>query len=283
VAIATCADLPELDSDDRLLLAPLAARGVAAEAAVWDDPDVDWDRYDLVILRSTWDYVPRRDEFLAWTTRVPRLVNPARVVAWNTDKRYLDELASAGVPAVDTTWVGPDGSWSPPGSGTWVVKPAVSAGSLDTGRYELPEQRDLAAAHVRRLRDAGRLVMVQPYLAAVDTRGETALIHLGGAYSHAIRKSPMLTGPDEPGPKLFRPEEITARTPTPAERAVADLALGAVPFPEPLLYARVDLIDGPAGEPLLVELELAEPSLFLGWAPGAADRFATAIAALAGP
>jgi hypothetical protein len=159
------------------------------------------------------------------------------------------------------------------------VKPAIGAGSLDAGRYDLgdPDQRRQAKELVTRLHTAGRVAMVQPYLNAVDTYGETALLFLGGAYSHAVRKGPMLTGPQEAVDGLYKAEEISPRQPTPAERAVAERALAAVPGP--LLYARVDLIPGSAGEPLLVELELAEPSLFLGYAEGAVDRFAGAIAA----
>jgi glutathione synthase/RimK-type ligase-like ATP-grasp enzyme len=206
------------------------------------------------------------------------------VIAWNTDKRYLRELAAAGVPVVPTTWVAPEDAWSPPTDGEWVVKPAVSIGSRDTGRYALPAQRELVAAHVARLQAAGRLAMVQPYIPSVDRYGETALIYLGGAYSHAIRKGPMLAGPDpavqgtDTG-ALYVEEEITARTPTDAERAAAEATLRALPFDASgLLYARVDLLDTPDG-PIVIEVELTEPSLFVGTAPGAADRFAAAVAA----
>ncbi|MEU4774520.1 hypothetical protein [Micromonospora sp. NPDC023644] len=289
VAFVTCAELPDLDPDDRLLLDPLARRGVSAEALDWADPTADWPAYDLAVLRSPWDYALRRDEFVAWASRVPALANPADVVRWNTDKRYLAELSAAGVPTVPTSWVAPGESWLPPARGEYVVKPAVSAGSRDTGRYDLadPRHRELAVAHVRRLSDAGRLAMVQPYLDAVDTAGETALLFLAGpggpTFSHAIRKGPMLTGPDLEVTGLYRPEEITARTATAQQLAVAERALAAVPGgPGRLLYARVDLIPGPDGAPLLVELELTEPSLFLAHADGAADRLADAILARLG-
>ncbi|MFY1703198.1 ATP-grasp domain-containing protein [Micromonospora sp. WMMA1923] len=286
IALVTCTEFAELEADDRLVIAPLAARGVTAVPEVWDDPRVDWAGYDLVVLRSPWDYVPRRDDFVAWATRVPRLANPAGVVGWNTDKRYLAELDRAGVPTVPTSWVEPGQHWQPPtGPGEYVVKPAVSAGSQDTGRYDPadPRHRELAVAHVRRLTAAGRTVMVQPYLSAVDTDGETALLFLAGpdgpVFSHAIRKGPILTGPDLRAPGLYRPEEITARSATADQLAVAGKALATVPGgPDQLLYARVDLIAGPDGAPVLVELELAEPSLFLGYAEGAADRLAEAIA-----
>jgi glutathione synthase/RimK-type ligase-like ATP-grasp enzyme len=278
VALVTCAERPDLEDDDRLVIAPLAARGVYAEPVMWDDPRVDWAGYDLAVLRSTWDYADRRDAFVAWARGVPRLANRAEVVAWNTDKRYLAELADAGLPVVPTRWLAPGaGTWAPPLDGQVVVKPVVSVGSKDTGRYDLADraQRRLATEHVERLHRAGRLVMVQPYLDAVDTAGETALMFLGGRYSHAVRKGPMLDGPDPGDVGLYKPEQIAPRAAGPDEVAVAERVLAAVPGE--LLYARVDLIPGPDGAPLVVELELTEPSLYLGYAPGAVDRFAAAI------
>lgn len=289
VALVTCAALPDLDPDDQLLLEPLADQGIHAEPVRWDAAGVDWSTYDLAVLRSPWDYVPRRGEFVAWAATVPRLVNPAAVVAWNTDKRYLDDLAAAGVPVVPTTWVGPDDDWRPPATGEYVIKPAVSAGSVDTGRYDLadPAQRRLAEEHLDRLRRAGRLAMVQPYLAAVDTAGETALLFFSGpdglTFSHAIGKGAMLTGPDPGVTGLYRPERISPRVPSVAELAVAERTLAAVagmdrvPGTDELLYARVDLIPGPANTPLVVELELTEPSLFFGHSAAAAGRFADAV------
>jgi hypothetical protein len=303
VAFVTCAHLPDLDADDRLAAQALAERGVAVQPAVWDDPAVDWSGYDLGVIRSTWDYPPRRGEFLAWARRVPRLANPARVLDWNTDKRYLATLAAAGVSVVPTRWLAPSGAqcrtpadvaersprssvrnqevrW-PPARGEYVVKPAVGAGSVDTGRYDLAdaEHRTLAAAHVSRLLADRRTVMIQPYLPAVDRDGETALMFIGGRYSHAVRKGALLDGPYLGLDGLYKVEDIAPREATAAQLAVAQQALRAVPGvrPEDLLYARVDLIPGPDGEPLLVELELTEPSLFVGYAPGAAARFAGAV------
>jgi hypothetical protein len=286
VAFITCADLPDLDPDDRLVLPLLRQRGVAVAPAVWDDPRVAWSGFDLVVLRSPWDYPPRREEFVAWAGTVPRLANPAAVVAWNTDKRYLDDLAAAGVPVVPTTWVAPDRRWDPPQRGEWVIKPAVGAGSKDTGRYRLGDRghRHLAGQHVARLQAQRRLVMVQPYLAGVERLGETGLVFLARAdgsglvFSHAIRKEPMLSGPDAGTEGLYVAERLTARTASPVEVAVAQKALAAVPGgTDGLLYARVDLLPGPDGDPLLVELELTEPSLFLAYDPGAPAAFAAAI------
>jgi hypothetical protein len=282
VALVTCELFPDLWEDDHPLRDSLRERGVHVDAVRWDDESVDWATYDVVVIRSPWDYVPRRDDFVAWAHSVPRLLNPADIVEWNTDKRYLRELAEAGLPVTPTEFVAPGDAWTPPSTGEWVIKPTVSAGSQDTGRYRLPEQRDPAEAHVARLLAADRIVMIQPYLAAVDTAGETALIHTPGAdgtltFSHAIRKGPMLTGPDEgaidPGS-----EDITPRAASPAELEVAARVLEHIPGgADRLLYARVDLIPGPDGSPMLLELELTEPSLFLTESPGAALRLADAI------
>lgn len=282
VALVTCGQLPALDDDDRLVIPPLATRGITVASAVWADPAVDWAGMDLAVIRSTWDYPRRRREFLQWARRIPRLANPADVVAWNTDKRYLSALARAGLPVIPTSWLIPDKPrWRPAPEGEWVVKPAVGAGSLDAGRYRLDNaaQYELAVAHVERLTTSGRVAMVQPYLPAVEGHGETAVMYIGGRFSHAIRKGPMLSGPEALVDGLYKPEDVTPRVPTEAERALADRAIAAVPGgAERLLYGRVDLIPDQDGSPLLIELELTEPSLFLGHGPGAPDRLADAIA-----
>ena len=282
VALVTCDLFPELWDDDFPLRDALRERGLTVDAVRWDDETADWAGYDLVVIRSPWDYVARRDDFVAWAHRVPRLLNPADVIGWNTDKRYLSTLAAAGVPVIPTAYVAPGETWTPPAEGEWVVKPTISAGSQDTGRYRLPAQSALAEAHVARLTAAGRIAMIQPYLSAVDTYGETALMFFADpsgemTFSHAVRKGPMLTGPDvgaiDPGS-----EQISPRTATAAELAVARRALELVPGgAKRLLYARVDVIPGSAGEPLLIELELTEPTLFLLSDPASGARLAAAV------
>jgi len=282
VALVTCSEIPLLEPDDRLVIAALAAHRILAEPVVWDDPAVDWSAYDAVVLRSPWDYAARRDQFVAWAHGVKRLANPAAVVEWNTDKRYLGALRD--IPVVPTSFVSPSDAWAPP-AGEYVIKPAIGAGSVDTGRYG-PADADAAIVHMRRLQHDGRVVMVQPYLPAVDTYGETALLYFADpasgrlVYSHAIRKGPMLQGPDAGVEGLYKAEEITARVPTPEEFDVA--ARLVAQLPTGLLYARIDLIPDPGGDPVLLELELTEPSLFLEYSDGAAARFAAAIAALIG-
>jgi len=283
VALVTADIFPDLYEDDHPLRDALIARGVAVEAVCWDDPAADWESYDLAVLRSPWDYPGRHAAFIAWARTVPRLANPADIVEWNTDKHYLAELAAAGLPITPTTFVEPGETWTPPGAGEWVIKPTISAGSKDTGRYALPADLAAAQAHVTRLTAAGRTAMIQPYLTAVDTAGETSVLCLPDAtgeltYSHAIRKGPLLTGSGERTGEYD--EEITARVPTEAELEIARRVLTMVPGgAKRLLYARVDVVPGPTGEPLLLELELTEPGLFLRFAAGAADRLADAIIA----
>ena len=267
------------DDDLPPATAALARAGVQAEVVRWDDEGVDWDAFDLVVVRSCWDYTWRLEEFLGWVDRVPRLRNPARVLRWNADKRYLRDLAAAGCPVVPTTW-DPASADELPAAAEWVVKPAVSAGSRDTARWSTPAD---VLAHVGELRAAGRTAMVQPYLDAVDVAGETALLHFGGSCSHAVRKGPLLRRGEGVRQDRAGREQLSAVTPRPDQLEVAAAALAAVTavlgHDAPLLYARVDLVDGPDGRPVLLELELVEPSLFLPWGEGAAARFADAVRA----
>jgi glutathione synthase/RimK-type ligase-like ATP-grasp enzyme len=260
VALAGCASID--DPDEPPLVEALGRLGVDAVGLAWTS-DADWSAYDLVVVRSTWDYLDRYDDFLAWADGVPRLANPAGVLRWNTDKRYLGRLATAGVPVVPTTY-----GWAEH-EGQYVVKPTVSAGARDTVRYA-PGDEAVARAHVARLGDRA---MVQPYVQAVESEAETSVIYLGGTFSHGAYKGAVLAGESAIGPGDV---EIGPREPSAQERAVAERVLAEVA--EPLLYARVDLLPGPDG-PVLLELELAEPYLFLGTSDGAPDRFAAAILA----
>ena len=287
--LATCAALPDGDEDAALLVGALADAGVEARWAVWNDPSVDWDA-DLVVLRSTWDYTVDRDAFLDWVARLRQVANGPAVVRWNTDKVYLRDLAVAGIPTVDTAFAAPGQAVQfAPHTTEFVVKPSVGAGSRGVGRFT-PDRADDAHRHVADLHAAGRTAMVQPYLDAVDTVGETALIYFDGRFSHAVRKGPMLPeGIAHPvhGWELFVEERIEARQPDAAELQIGEAVLAAVRsrFGADQLYARVDLLPGAAG-PVVVELELTEPSVFLlhgadGDQP--VRRFAAAISARAQP
>lgn len=305
IALATCAALPELHDDDVLLRDALTARGAVVDAVVWDDPAADWAAYDLVMIRSTWDYAQRRAEFVEWAAqvdRVSRLANPLPVIEWNTDKHYLRDLEAAGVRIVPTQWLEPSRGFTSralhtrfPASGDFVIKPAVSAGSVDTGRYTAIDagSRGLAISHAKRLLAAGRTVMVQRYIGSVDTVGERAHVFVAGEYSHSVLKGAMLDGPDVGVDGVYREERMSALEPSEREiefsaqvvraarRYFSTSADGVDLVPDPLLYARVDVVTDDDDEPVLMELELVEPSLFTSLAPGALDTVADAVVARA--
>jgi hypothetical protein len=280
-----------VDPDLPLAAPALREARYAVDCVRWDDPAVDWAGYDLAVVRSCWDYVGRRAEFLAWADAVPRLRNDAAVLRWNTDKAHLRDVAAAGLPVVPTVW-DPASAADLPDAGEWVVKPSVSAGARDTARWTDPGE---VLAHVAQLRTAGRTAMVQPYQASVDDVGETALLFLGGRFSHAACKPPMLgrgegVRQDRSGRRGVRPALAT-----PEQREVAQAVVDALPAmvrdarssrvrdarssrgrdarpsrgrdAAAPLYARIDLVADAAGRPVVLEVELTEPNLFLPQAP----------------
>lgn len=283
VALVTCQRARGLDTDEPLLLAALDAADVDVEVLDWDRP-ADWSVYDLAVIRSTWDYARRHEEFLSWaatTGKTTRLHNPVAMLTWNTDKGYLTQLAQSGLPVIDTTFLAPGTRWPVTElTGPIVVKPSVSAGGQDTARYGVGEL-DGAREHVRRLHAEQRVAMVQPYLDAIEASDETALVYIGAEFSHAAAKGALLAdGAAVHG--LFAPEAVAARVPSPAERALGDATmewLSGSSMGSPL-YARIDLLPDAEGFPRILEVELTEPSLFLETDAGAADRMAGAIRGL---
>lgn len=273
VAFATCLALPYIQNDDELLRDSLVGRGITVRPCAWDDPAVDWSAVDLCLIRSTWDYQRRRDEFVAWADRVAsvaQLWNPADVVRWNTDKRYLRDLTEAGVPAVPTVWLPArqaadlDHVLRSNGWDRVVIKPSISASSEGTMLAGAKSGR-LAQDHLDQLLLTGS-VMVQPYLESVETERERSLVFIDGQLTHAVRRGDVF-GQDHRDGVLIDP--------TPEEVAIAEAAVRYLN--RPLLYARIDLMNDDRGKPLLSELELVEPSLFLACAPTAVERLARAI------
>ena len=260
------------DAETRPLVAALNARGVDAADAPWDDETAGWTAADLVAVRTTWDYTERRDDFLAWARQVDAatyLVNPLPVLTWNSHKRYLVELAGAGVPTVPTELL-PHGGAVPDdlGAGPVVIKPAVSAGGRGTFLGHPDDLRDTVAD----LLGVGD-VLVQPAVESIGRDGEVSLIRLGGTWSHAVRKLPAAGGflvHEKHGGRL------EDHTPTSREVEVAEAALARAPGD--VAAARVDLVRVD-GEPVVMELELIEPELFLRRAADAPDRLADALLA----
>ncbi len=273
------------DPDWPLLSSALSVAGTDAMSISWDREDLGWQRFDLVVINSTWDSVDRPQEYLRWirrTARTTTVMNPPRAVEWNIDKSYLRSLASRGVPTVPTEWVVDAERWKPPPY-EFVVKPSISAGGRQTARYQ-PDQASEAAAHVRRLRACGQTVMVQPYMTSVDVEGEAKLVFIEGEFSHAVRVGPLLAageGVIDRRWERFVPMEAMTSTPSQLGAARDVMAAVQAEVGQPLLYARVDCVAGPIGEPLLGEVEIVDPSLLLRFAPSAASRMAEAITARA--
>jgi glutathione synthase/RimK-type ligase-like ATP-grasp enzyme len=270
VAIATCRG-DNVDVDSPVLLAALERAGVDAELCIWDDVSVDWESYDLTVLRSTWDYARQRDRFLAWARQRTNLLNRYDIVEYSSDKHYLADLTAKGFNTVPSSFceVGEIPQFP---SGDFVVKPAVGAGSIDAERYRRGAF-EAASAHVARLHEAGRSVLIQPYVATVDYFGEHAVIFIDGQYSHAMNKGAMLNTPADDRDALFRREQMQRDVDEPEALAIAEQLLAD--FGD-LLYARVDFVAAPSGWQVM-ELELVEPSLFLTFEPSAADRLAEGI------
>jgi len=279
IALATCEELPDLDPDDQPLVGLFHKIGIEATPAIWSDPTIDWAAFDHIIIRNTWDYTNRLEEFLAWAKmHESRIHNSYEILVWNSNKIYLKDLSDAGFPIVDTQFVtDPLSDWESPLLGDFVVKPTISAGSQDTMRFRTidPDSHDRAQDLMKRIVSQGKTAMVQPYLAAVDEIGETAQLFIGGEYSHAIRKGPLLV-PNVEGEKehgLFLKEDISPREPNPEQRDLAAAVMGYISqrFGVPL-YARVDLLENSEGKPVILELELVEPSMFFVTAPQSAAR-----------
>jgi glutathione synthase/RimK-type ligase-like ATP-grasp enzyme len=285
IALVTAREARALDEDLPPLANALHHAGLEAHIVCWDAA-LDWSQFDMLLLRSTWDYMSRLEEFLSWAEQAARaapLLNSLPMVRWNIDKHYLGALAQAGVPVVPTTFLEPgaevpeavDSFLTHHHCAEFVVKPAIGAGSRDAQRHHR-DDRAPAIVQASRLLAAGRSVLLQPYLSRVDEEGEAALIFFAGEFSHSIRKAALLRPGAAATAGLFAAERISPRTATADELALARQALAAMPFATPL-YARVDLIRHAGGQPLLLELELIEPSLFFAQAPQAAARFAACI------
>lgn len=284
IALVTYEDAPGLTPSDRVLAEALTARGLSGEPVRWSDPAADWSGYDLVVVRSPWDYFLRIREFLAWVQRLEdagvRLANPPAVLRWNSHKHYLRELAERGVPVTPSLWLdagsvadvsrlASDRGWT-----RVVVKPAVSGGAHDTWTSGIPlaptEEARLAAMLTR-----GEVV-VQPFVEAVQQEGEVSFVFVEGRFTHAVRKRPA-AGEFRVQEHLGGTVALEAVTDEQVAAAAAVLAFS----PAPTLYARVDAVVT-ATQFLLMELEVVEPDLFLNYSSTAADTLASAIERMIG-
>lgn len=298
VTLVTCSDLPNLDEDDAGLTDALRERGLEPRIAVWNDPSVDWGKSDLTVLRSVRDYAKHRQEFIAWAHSVPRLLNQASIIDWNSDKHYLIELEARGLPTIPTTWLEADRQYSKhqvhtrfPAHGDFVVKPAVSSGGRGTGRYTATDaySRSEAIRHAQEELAEGNTVMVQRYLKEIDRSGEISLIYLNGIPAYRVEKQAMLHPSFQAGDEI-QEETIVATTGVAEEewrwgeqirQALHGYIADRAGRDELLLFNRVDLVRGGEGDPnefYVMEVSLIDGSLYLQADPEHMKKFADAIA-----
>lgn len=292
IALAWCDPYPPVVDDEVPLRDALAALGATPSTPAWDAA-IRWSDFDAVLLRCTWDYHERADQFLAWclaTSRVTRLVNGPEVVRWNLDKRYLAELERHGLPIADTIWFEPDATRDAIDQGIgealrrgWtrcMLKPAIAANAWGTLRLDLsdPAAHALARAHLAKPEWGARPFLMQTYLSAVETEGELSVIVIDGVPTHGVRKVPARGD--------YRVQEDWGARDVPWEPEPAALELARRAFEvarevtgEDLLYGRVDLLRNADGDLVLNELELVEPALFFRHGPQAATRLAEALVA----
>ena len=281
LALATSVDYPAIQADDRHLVDVLTTLGVQSTVCVWNDPAVDWAAFDAVLIRTIWDYFRHYPDFLRWldtldALRVPT-INASALLRWNSDKRYLLELAQHGV-AIIPTQLARAGHLhevlSTMPAQRVVVKPAVSGGAWHTSRGTVGTP-EFAQALAQLPPDADYLV--QPFVPEVASDGEWSLLYFGGAFSHAVLKRPA------DGDYRVQGEHggsVAAATPTSATLGAAEHALAAVAKlgHGGQAYVRVDGVVC-AGQFLLMELEMIEPFLFLGAQPQAAEHLARLVRA----
>lgn len=287
IALITAGEARDHDKDLQPVFDALVARGIDVEIHNWDDAAVNWKRFTAAIVRSPWDYHRRFDEFTDWLQRVSReteVHNSADVINWNLDKMYLRECVDAGIPVIPTLFVRNTEDITDEVRGLLhgdvVVKPTVSAGSNNTERFR--SDYNSALSFVRSVLGMGKVAMVQPYQSAIDEEHETALNYFNGEFSHAFRKGAILSTGVNVKNGLFVVEDISAREPTPKQRALGDavMAFLTTRWGKAPLYARIDTVPGGDGEPVIIEIEMAEPSFFFHTTNGSAERFADAVVSL---
>ena len=282
IALVTTQAARGHDHDLDILTAALDAAHQKWQIVNWDDASIDWSQFSIAVLRSTWDYYARLDEFVAWVDLVSAqttLCNPAEIVRWNVDKRYLQEMSAHGIPVMATTFVLQLSQVTPElVVGDVIIKPVVSAGSNNTARH----RNDAVAARAQLdhiVSNAG-VAMVQPYSPTIDSVGETGLVYLGGKFSHAFGKDAVFGEAEQVHNGVHVQEVITARTANPNEHQLGDSVMKFLinKFGVTPLYARIDMVTNIDGVPEIMEVELTEPSLYLHLDAGSPERAASALA-----
>ncbi len=293
--LATAASMPNLYASDEGLLDFLADQGLDPRIEVWNDPNVDWAAADAVVVRSVVDYAFNRDQFLQWARSVPRIVNQADVLDWNSDKHYLIELGKRGVELIPTTWLDAEKGYSKirvdsrfPALGDFVLKPTVSSGGRDVARYcaDFADQRRHAVNHAMQLLRSGRDLMLQRYEASIEEFGEISFVFFNGLLSHAVEKR-MILNPEQFGDIAAQEVTMTPHDPSLAElqwievlrRAIHSYIRDRLGHDEQVLYLRADIVPVSKERFLLMEVALTDVDLYLDQSEYGLENFANAISA----
>lgn len=268
IAFATCSELPNLTENDRLLIPIFEANGYTISAEIWDNSEVDWAIYDVVLIRSTWDYYLKPEEFKNWISKFvnsrTQLINSPEIVMKNSHKFYLKELSENGIGIIPTIFSSEKieletlKKWE-----KVVIKPAVSAGSHET---EIFETSTLSQETFDQKLSTGDW-LIQPFLSEIQDAGEISMIFFGGKFSHAIQKVPK--SGDFRVQKQFGAKYLKFEP----NAELIDVAANIVEIAgKESIYARVDgiLIKN---EFLLMEIEMIEPDLFFEHAPDGPNKF----------
>ncbi|MFD2513723.1 RimK family alpha-L-glutamate ligase [Pontibacter locisalis] len=267
------------DEENDALFNYLTEKGLAVTYQIWDDPTVDWTKFDLIILKSPWDYFDKIGAFYAWLDKLEQLncqvLNPVKTVRWNADKRYLKDIQEKGFKVVPTVWLEKGQTFNAAeafaalGTERIILKPSVSGGAKNT--FALTKQDAESSTESINTLLQEETFLVQPFVEEIKTNGEWSFLFFNGRYSHTVLKTA------KPGD--FRVQHFfggTIHTPE-APAALLEAAHNIVDsFAEDCLYARVDGVEI-NGELYLMELELIEPFLFMTMSEGALERYYEAV------
>lgn len=268
IAIASCANLPDWELDDQPFFNTLKQHNIDHQVLAWDSK-TDWSQFDACLIRTTWDYQERFPEFTQWLETVSSqtlLLNPIKVVQWNSHKQYLRELEQAGITIAPSEWLMPGQSYDIANLmalRNWTqgfIKPLIGANARECCRFDNSEQGlKIAQAHIDKLIEHEQLVL-QPYLKSVEQFGETSGIFFNHQFSHGTRKVPVkgdFRVQDDYGAKDY-PYQLSLKEMELAQQAIRYVSEKY----GDLLYARIDFLHDHEGNPYLNEMELIEPSLF---------------------
>lgn len=281
IALLTCEKLPDLTPQDRPLIAALAKYGIAATAAIWDDESINWNNFDYLVFRNTWDYFEKENEFNLWLDQIEKLgiktLNPIAIIKQNKHKFYLRDMEQQGIKILPTVFIDKTTNLDlkelmPSHWNKAVLKPAFSAGSYLT---EVFEAADIAKVSTQYKTIASeKELLLQEFMPEIQTVGETSLIFFNKKFSHAVNKKPV--------PGDFRIQVQFGgiyRLVHPNSELIAHAQKIVNTFPGKLLYARVDgiVINN---ELQLMEIECIEPDLYFNLSEGSLERFVDAIVEL---